>query len=261
MQPWSPTDGNLCLPLLFWSPYSWVSGLGWGIWVAELKSPSTASGIVGASGLWCLTSVAGGPQIPPTFKGELTQNNEEHEQMLPTKAGLVLFSSSVMSHGLFATPWTAAHWASLSFPSPGACSYSCPLSQWCHPTISSSIVPFSWVSTFNYLEVGFPFSSWRWMWVRNVVVSQSCLTLCETMDCSMPGFPILHLEFAQTHVQRVSDAIQPSHPLSLPSPFAFNLFQHQGLFQWVSSLHQVAKVLELQLQHQSFQWIFRIDFL
>ena len=80
-----------------------------------------------------------------------------------------------------------------------------------------------------------------WMWVRNVVVSQSCLTLCETMDCSMPGFPILHLEFAQTHVQRVSDAIQPSHPLSLPSPSALNLSQYQGLFHWVGSSHQVAK--------------------
>ena len=65
----------------------------------------------------------------------------------------------------------------------------------------------------------------------------------------------------QTHVCLVSDAIQPSHPLSSPSLPAFNLSQHQGLFKWVSSLHQVAKVLELQLQHQSFQWIFRTDFL
>ena len=78
----------------------------------------------------------------------------------------------------------------------------------------------------------------------------------------MPGLPVHHqlLEFTQTHVYRVGDAIQPSHPLSSPSP-AFNLCQHQGLFQWVSSLHQVAKVLEFQLQHQSFQWIFRTDFL
>ena len=81
------------------------------------------------------------------------------------------------------------------------------------------------------------------------------------MDCSTPGFPVYHqlLELAQTHVHWVGDAIQPSHPLSSPSPPAFNLSQHQGLFQWVSSLDQVAKVLELQLQHQSFQWIFRID--
>ena len=75
--------------------------------------------------------------------------------------------------------------------------------------------------------------------------------------------PCLHYlpKFAQTHVHGVGDAIQPSHPLSSPSPLAFNPSQHQGLFQWVSSSHQVAKVLELQLQHQSFQWIFRNDFL
>ena len=63
------------------------------------------------------------------------------------------------------------------------------------------------------------------------------------------------------HVHRVSDAIQPSHLLLSPSPAAFNLSQNQGLFQWVSSSHQVAKVLEFQLQHQSFQWKFRTDFL
>ena len=68
-------------------------------------------------------------------------------------------------------------------------------------------------------------------------------------------------EFTQTHVHWVSDAIQPSHPLSSPSPPAPNPSQHQSLFQWVSSSHQVTKVLEFQLQHQSFQWIFRIDFL
>ena len=82
-------------------------------------------------------------------------------------------------------------------------------------------------------------------------------------DCSMPGFPVHHQlpELAQTHVHWVSDAIQPSHPLLSPSPPAFNLSQHQGLFQWVSSSHQVAKLLELQLWHQSFQCIFRTDFL
>ena len=68
-------------------------------------------------------------------------------------------------------------------------------------------------------------------------------------------------ELAQTHVHWVSDAIQPSHPLLSPSPPTFNLSQYQGRFQWVSSSHQVAKVLEIQLQHQSFQWIFRTDFL
>ena len=93
-------------------------------------------------------------------------------------------------------------------------------------------------------------------------VAQSCPTLCNSMDCSTPGLHVYHqlLELAQTHVHWDSDAIQPSHPLSSPSPPIFNLPQHQGLFQWVSSSHQVAKILEFQLQHQAFQWIFRTDF-
>ena len=93
--------------------------------------------------------------------------------------------------------------------------------------------------------------------------AQSCLTLFDSMDCSLLGFAVLYylLEFAQTHVYWVGDAIQSSHLLSPPSPLALNLSQHQGLFQWVSSSYQVAKVLELQLQHQSYQWIFRVDFL
>ena len=91
-------------------------------------------------------------------------------------------------------------------------------------------------------------------------VAKSCLTLWDPMNCSTPGFALLQClpEFAQTHVHWVSDVIQPSHPLSPP---AFNLSQHQGLFQWIISFHQVAKVLEFQLRHQSFQWIFRTDFL
>ena len=90
-------------------------------------------------------------------------------------------------------------------------------------------------------------------------VSQSCLTLCNPMNRSMPGLPVYHQlpEFTQTHVHRVGDAIQPSHPLSSPSPPASNPSQHQRLFQWVNSSHEVAKVLEFQLQHQSFQWIFQ----
>ena len=88
------------------------------------------------------------------------------------------------------------------------------------------------------------------------------LPLSDPVGCSTLGFPVLPylLQFAQTHVHWVGDGIQPSHPLSSPSP-AFSLSQHQGLFQWVSSSHQVAKALEFQLQHQSFQWIFRTDFL
>ena len=88
------------------------------------------------------------------------------------------------------------------------------------------------------------------------------------MDCSMPGLPVHHqlLEFTQTHVHWVNDAIQPFHPLSSPSPPTFNLSQCQGLFRWVSTSHQVAKILDFQLQHQSFQWYsglisFRMDWL
>ena len=81
-----------------------------------------------------------------------------------------------------------------------------------------------------------------------------------TVACQA-SLSITNSVFTQTHVHWVGDAIQPSHPLSSPSPSAFNLSQHQGLFKWVSSLHQAAKVLEFQLQHQSFQWLisFRID--
>ena len=87
-------------------------------------------------------------------------------------------------------------------------------------------------------------------------VTQLCLTLCNPMNHSTPGLPVYHQlpEFTQTHVRWVGDAIQPSHRLSPPSPPTFNLSQHQGLSQRVRSSHQVAKVLEFQLHHQSFQW-------
>ena len=94
-------------------------------------------------------------------------------------------------------------------------------------------------------------------------VAQSCLTLCDPMNRSTPGLPVhhQHLEFTQTHVHRVGDAIQLSHPLSFPSPPALNPSQHQSLFQWVNSSHEVAKVLEFQLQHHSFQRNPRADLL
>ena len=107
---------------------------------------------------------------------------------------------------------------------------------------------------------------WKWKWSVSYAVgsvAQSCPTLCDPMNCSTPGLPVHHQlsESSQTHVHRVSDAIQPSHLLLSPSPPAPNPSQHEDLFKRVSSSHQVAKVLEFQLQHQSFQWTPRTDLL
>ena len=93
-------------------------------------------------------------------------------------------------------------------------------------------------------------------------VAQSCPTLGEPVEWGMPGFPVHHQlpQLTQTHVHWVGAAIQPSYPLSFSFPPTFNLSQHRNIFQWVSSSHEVAKLLEFQLQHQSFQWIVRTDF-
>ena len=114
------------------------------------------------------------------------------------------------------------------------------------------------MSSFHCIYLSFQFS----------LVAQSCPTLCNPMNHSMPGLPVHHqlLESTQTHVHGVGDVIQPSHPLSSPSLVTFNLSHHDGLFQWVSSLHQVAKVLKLQPQHHpsneySGLISFRIDWL
>ena len=124
--------------------------------------------------------------------------------------------------------------------------------------------------TFQTWEAALSHSEEKGLWNRTALLSvqfnsvaQLSPTLCNPMNCSMPGLPVHHKlpEFPQTYVHRVNDAIQPSHPLLSPSPPAPNPSQHQGLFQWVSSSHEVARVLEFQLQHQSFQWTFRTDFL
>ena len=120
----------------------------------------------------------------------------------------------------------------------------------------------------NVLNVLTPIFCW-WVELWSLLlfqfssVTQLCLTIWDPMNHSTPGLPVHHQlpESTQTNVHWVSDAIQPSHPLLSPSSPAFNLSQHQGLFKWVSSSHQVAKVLEFQLQHQSFQWTPRTDFL
>ena len=106
--------------------------------------------------------------------------------------------------------------------------------------------------------------SWTWLSTHALLayyqfssVTQSCLALCDPMNCSTPGLPVHH----QLIIMVVNNAMQPSHPLLSPSPPPFNLSQHQDLFQCVSSSHKVTRVLEFQLQHQSFQWIFRTDIL
>ena len=107
------------------------------------------------------------------------------------------------------------------------------------------------------MSVWYNSSEWNyWFHIKPIQfnsVAQSCPTLCDPMNCSMPGLPVHHQlpEFTQTHVHRVSDALQPSHPLSSPSPPALNPSQHQSLFQWVNSSHEVAKVLEFQLYTHS----------
>ena len=123
-------------------------------------------------------------------------------------------------------------------------------------TISGKIKKYKWEPVcydISLTHMQFQFSS----------VAQSCPTLCNPMNRSTPGLPVHHKlpEFTQTHAHRVSDAIQPSHPLLSPSPPALNPSQHQGLFQWVNSSHEVAKVLEFQPQHQSFQWTSKTDLL
>ena len=112
---------------------------------------------------------------------------------------------------------------------------------------------------FRITQVGKSNFPWHSVRVWQSVQSLRHVRLCNP---STPGFPVHHQlpELAQTRVHWVGDAIQPSYPLSSPFPPVLSLCQHQGLFKWVNSLHQVAKMLEFQLQHQYFQWTFRIDF-
>ena len=132
---------------------------------------------------------------------------------------------------------------------------------WLSPRLPGTIASPIFPTTHRVVNLSSEFSEASAGGLGCCSVTQSCQTRCDPKDCHMPGFPVLHHlpELAQTHVHWVCDAIQPFHPLSSPSPPAINLSQHQGLFQWVSSSHQVAKVLEFQLQHQSFQWTHTLD--
>jgi len=111
-----------------------------------------------------------------------------------------------------------------------------------------------WISTDKESPIKQNILKWYMTKKQNVTLNY------ETLPWTAAHQASLSFTISQTQVHCVDDAIQPSHPLSPPSPLALNLSQHQGLFKWISYSHQVAKVLEFQLQHQSFQWIFRIDF-
>ena len=148
----------------------------------------------------------------------------------------VQFSRSVVSNSL--RPHELQHTRlACPSPTPGVYPNSCPLSRWCHPAISSSHnfwVMHVQIFSVNTWQTQNPNAKILWYFsIQFTSVTQSCLTLCDLMDCSTPGLPVHHklLEFTQTHVHWVGDAIQPSHPLSFPSPLAFDLSQHQGLFQ------------------------------
>ena len=204
-------------------------------------------------------------------------------------ASLGIQFSSVQSLSrvrLFPTPWIAAHQASLSITNSWSLFKLMSSNHLilCHPlfflpSIFPSISVFSiesvlriswpkyWSFSFN-INLSMNIQDWilleKYKYAHYSVQSlQLCPTLCDPIDCSIPCLPVHHElpEFTQTYVHWVGNAFQPSHPLSSPSVPAFNLSQHQGLFKWVSSLYQVAEVLEFQLQHQSFQWTLRTDFL
>ena len=160
-----------------------------------------------------------------------------------------------MSVGLWTQLWTKSNFSSqrtLLHSQAIQCIQRTVWEEGCHPTLRQDSLGHSQAALFSYYTCCV-FSS----------VAESCLTLFDPMNCNTPGLSVHHQlpEFTQTHVHRVGDAIQPSHPLSCPSPPAPNPSQHQGLFQWVNSSHEVAKVLEFQLQHQSFQWTPRTDLL
>ena len=149
---------------------------------------------------------------------------------------------TLRSHGLWPARWLSP------WDSPGKNT-----GVGCHSLLHGSFWPrdWTWVSCIasKFFIIWITRESYLVLSDQIRSVTQSCLTLCDPMNSSMPGLPVHRQlpEFTQTHVHRVSGAIQPSHPLSSPSPPAPNPSQHQSLFQWVNSSHEVAKVLEFQL--------------
>ena len=175
--------------------------------------------------------------------------------------------------GVSMTDFSLLWFWKLGVQDPGTSRCRVPVHSWClltgslHVGRDTSSINSQHVDVWLLTSSSSPGRPWLLFWIFTTVccccsVAESCRTLCDPMDCSTPGFPSFTICWSLLKLfHRVSEAIQPSHPLSPSSLPAFNFSQHQSLFQSVSSLHQVVKVLELQLQHQSFQWIFSVNFL
>ena len=192
-------------------------------------------------------------------------NQGESKQKSGSFSTLYYFHSTVLSSMNSTRLWTFSYSKAQNetemYP---ATSASCHAQRHCVPLPLP--LPSSEVYFHSLLLIKEIFTRWgtgKSFWLQFSSVARSCPTLCDPLDCSMPGLPVHHQlpELTQTHVHWVRDAIQPSHLLSFPSPPTFHLSQQQGFFQCVGSSHQVAKVLEFQLQLQFLQWIFRTDFL
>jgi len=179
------------------------------------------------------------PLITPSFLNKFFKINFYWNIVALQQLVVAVVVIQSLSHiQCFVTPCTAARQASLSFTIFWSCSNSCPLIQWCHPTISF-YVTFSSVQSFSHV----------WLFATPWTAA------CQASLSITNAWSLLKLISTKS--------VMPSNHLILSSPStpAFNLSQHQGLSKWVSSLPQMTKVLEFQLQHQSFQWIFRVDFL
>ena len=162
--------------------------------------------------------------------------------------------------------------SSLAMTLPVALSYIVFFNYWLSFIIGDLSVIFCFSYWFNFEKLYFSrnlpiFSSGLSILLAHIYscfsVSKLCLAPHDHMDHSISSLPVPHhlMEFTQVHVHCISDDIQPSHPLSPSFPSTFNLSQHQAHFQWVSSSYHMSRVVEIQLQHQSLQWIFRVDFL
>ena len=235
-----------------------TGSLRWGAWLTQDSAEKSHLPLIEEFRISAVRGgreLSSGPVVP-----SVTCNIMNHWE--PRKSFSHLVTPPSSEEGVTAPPWPLCSFLMLALRSSVAAQFfSCP---WLKPGTALWREDKPALLDCLTLQGGLGTLKCPWGWPvppQFSSVTQSCPTLCNAMDCSTPAFPVHHQlpELPQTHVHQVGDAIQSSHPLSSPSPSAFHLSQHQGLFQWVSSSHQVARVFMFQLQHQSFQWIFRTD--